>query len=265
MVLAQADGIALNCVGESGKQRGPGAPFVGERLAGAGPLTRKRHGAKVMTGLLHLNLINFLDFYFSLMFFVGTYRRFQQYRNIGKLVFAGPTRWPRLLKLIHEHRMIFLTWGTVLPALLALLLMLAQLIASRWVWPEAGQPPDGLTVERLGHLWLALPVVVPLGLEMVAFDICTLLLVSVVDREMIEKYFDQAEYWLCSGTAHVVRVVTFGFVNPRRMVNEEVRKALIEVGAMLNNTLWWMNLQVGLRFAFGLSLWLTWAVAHYMG
>ncbi len=215
-----------------------------------------------MTDLLHLNLIRFLDFYFSLLFFIGTYLRFQQYRSIGKLALAGPTRWPRLLKLLHEHRMLFLTWGTVLPALLALLLMLVQLIASRWIWPDAGHSEDGLTVERLGHLWLALPIVVPLGLAMVAFDIYTLCRVAVVDREMIEKYFDQAEYWLCSSTAHVVRVVTFGFINPRKMVADEVRKALLAVSAMLNYTLWWMNLQVGLRFAFGLSLWLTWALAQ---
>jgi hypothetical protein len=215
-----------------------------------------------MSGFLHLNLIHFLDFYFSLMFFIGVYRRFQQYQSIGKLALACPTRWPRLLKLIHEHRMLFLTWGTVFPALLALLLMLVQLVASRWIWPEAGQPPDGLVVERLGHFWLALPIIVPLGLAMVAFDIYTLLRVGVVDRAMIEKYFDQAEYWLGSGTAHVVRVVTFGFINPRKMVAEEVRKALIAVSAMLNYSLWWTNLQVGLRFSFGLSLWVTWAVSH---
>jgi hypothetical protein len=215
-----------------------------------------------MNGVLNLNLINFLDFYFSLLFFVGIYRRFMQYQNIGKLALACPSRWPRLLKLIHEHRMLFLTWGTVLPAVLALVLMLVQLIASRWLWPEAGERPDGLTVHRLGELWACLPLVVPLGLAMVAFDIYTLMRVGVVDREMIEKYFDQAEYWLSSGTAHVVRVVTFGFVNPRKMVAEEVRKALLAVSAMLNYTLWWTSLQVGLRFTFGLSLWLTWAVAR---
>jgi hypothetical protein len=218
-----------------------------------------------MSGLLHLNLIHFLDFYFSLMFFIGTYRRFQQYRSVGKLALTGPARWPRLLKLIHEHRMMFVTWGTVLPALLALVLMVVQLTASRWLWPEAGEPPDGLTVERLGHIWPALPVVVPLGVAMVRFDLKTLWSIYDIPRETIEKYFDQAEYWLASGTAHVVRVVTFGFVNPRRMVAQEVQKALIEISAMLNRSLWWTNRQVGLRFAFGLSLWVTWAVGHYLG
>src|SRR5947209_12829437 len=215
-----------------------------------------------MNRILHLNLIHFLDFYFSFLFFVGTYVRLRQYQNIGKLALAGPSRWPRLLKLIHEHRMLFLTWGTVMPAILALLLMLLQLVASRAVWPEAGEATDGLTVQRLVEVWPALPIVVPLGLAMVAFDLYTLLSVGDVDREMMEKYFDQAEYWLGSSTAHVVRVVTFGYINPRKMVADEVRKALLAVSDMLNYTLWWMNMQVGLRFGFGLSLWLTWALTH---
>src|SRR5205807_3435210 len=122
---------------------------------------------------------------FSLLFFIGAYRRFQQYRSIGKLALAGPGRWPLLFKLVHDHRMLFVTWGTVLPALLALVLMLVQLIASRSLWPEAGKPPDGLTIERLLHHWVALPVVIPLGLAMVAFDVCTLATVGVADRQMI--------------------------------------------------------------------------------
>ena len=215
-----------------------------------------------MSNLARLNLIHFLDFYFTLLFFVGTYRRFHQYQNIGRLVVACPGRWPRVLELLKQHRAIFLTWGTVLPALLAGVLMLVQLVASRFVFPDAGRPPDGLTVGRLGELWPALFIVLPLGAAMVAFDLYTLFLVGQLDRAMIETHLDQAEYWLCSRTAHVVRVVTFGYVNPRRMVAEEVQKALVAVSDMLNFTLWWTVTQTGLRFAFGLSLWLTWAVTR---
>ena len=49
------------------------------------------------------------------------------------------------------------------------------------------------------------------------------------------------------------------------MQSPEVRKALVAVSNMLNDTLWWINLQVGLRFGFGLSLWLTWALTHRLG
>jgi hypothetical protein len=218
-----------------------------------------------MNALLQLNLIHFLDFYFSLLFFIGAFRRFQQYQSIGKLALAGPGRWPRLLKLLHEHRMLFITWGTVLPAILALGLMLVQLLFSRFIWPEAGGAADGLTVERLLHHWIVSPFVALLGLAMVAFDIYTLATVGTIDRTTIEGYFDQAEYWLASRTAHVVCVVTFGYINPRKMVAEEVQKALVDVGEMINYNLWWMNVQVALRFAFGLSLWTTWALTHYFG
>ena len=67
--------------------------------------------------------------------------------------------------------------------------------------------------------------------------------------------------WLTSRTAHVVRFFTLGFVNPRRLVNTEVQKALVDATRQLNTNLWWMTVQMGLRIAFGLSLWLTWAVS----
>ncbi len=58
--------------------------------------------------------------------------------------------------------------------------------------------------------------------------------------------------------AHVVKIVTFGRINPRRKVAEEVQKALVDASNLLNTTLWWVNLQMALRFAFGLSLWIGW-------
>ncbi len=215
-----------------------------------------------MNGLLQLNLIHFLDFYFAFMFFVGTLRRFAQYRNIAVLVLFGPVRWPRLLELITEHRVVFFTGTTLVPAGMALGLWLVQLLASRLLWPEAGEPPDGLTIQSLLNHWPALVAVIPFALAMFGMDLYSLYWVGKLDRETMGKYFDQAEYWLRSHTAHVVRVVTFGYVDPRKIVNDEVRKALQMVKEMLNFTLWWVAIQVGLRFACGLSLWLTWALAH---
>ena len=68
---------------------------------------------------------------------------------------------------------------------------------------------------------------------------------------------------LAVGAATVLRVFTLGFVNPRRMVAVEVQKALLEASRMLNSTLWWVTVQVGLRIAFGLALWLTWALTKH--
>ena len=144
-----------------------------------------------------------------------------------------------------------------LPALLALVLSVVQWIASRKVWPHAD-----LTAGQLTQYWPALGAVVLLGLAMLCVDIYGVVVVGELDRTLLEKYFDQAEYWLRSHTAHVVRVFTFGMINPRQMVNVEVRKALLQASHMLNTTLWWVTAQVGLRVAFGLSLWLTWALMY---
>jgi hypothetical protein len=208
-----------------------------------------------MSGLAHLDLIRFLDFYFMFTFLAGTVRRIGQYLSIGRLVVTGPARWPRLLELVKQHRMVFLTWSTILPGLLALLLSAAQLIASQELWPHAQ-----LTAGDLAEHWWALGVVVPLGLAMLALDLYGIVVVGRFDRAQMEQYFDQAEYWLRSKAATVVRVFTLGYINPRRMVATEVRKALVAASELLNTTLWWVSMQVAVRLAFGLSLWLTWAL-----
>ncbi|MFO0967261.1 MAG: hypothetical protein U0793_17000 [Gemmataceae bacterium] len=213
--------------------------------------------------IAQLNLIHFLDFYFTTMFVLGTLRRLGQYRAIARLIWLMPGRWPNLLELVKKHRAIFMTWATVAPALLAGGVMLLQLIASRAVWPDAGRPPNGLTLTRLGHNVPALLIVAPIGLTMLALDVFTLIYIGHLDRAALEKNFDQAEYWLKSKTAHVVRVFTFGFVNPRRMVHDEVGKSLVGASNLLNRSLWWMFMQTGLRFAFGLGLWLTWAFGAF--
>jgi hypothetical protein len=215
-----------------------------------------------MSGWSDLSLIHFFDFYLVLMFVAGTLRRIDQYRHFAGLVFQGRGRWPRLLQLVKEHRTVFLTWATVLPALLALLLMVVQLLASRLVWPDSGRPPHGLSAARLVEYWPALLVLVPLGVAMLGVDLYGIVFVGKFNRAELEKHFDQAEYWLRSHTAIVVRVFTFGFINPRRLVTVEVRKALIDASQLLNTTLWWVIGQTGLRLAFGLALWLTWAVTR---
>jgi hypothetical protein len=219
---------------------------------------RARRG---MDSLWHLNLIHLLDFYFAFMFFAGTYRRFQQYQTMGRLAWSMPGRWPTLLRLIHQHRTLLLTWKTAAPALLALAVLLVQMTASRLVWPDAGHPPYGLELHHLLEHWPALLAVAPLGIAMLTMDLWGLIVVGAMDRPQMEKYFDQAEYWLRSPTAYVVQYATLGFINPRQMVAVEVRKALEAASGLINYTLWWIVSQTGLRFGFGLSLWLTWALA----
>lgn len=213
-----------------------------------------------MSGFWNLNLIHFLDFYFSFFFLANTMRRWRQYHAIARLVLATPGRWPRLLQLIQQNKAIVLSWTTFLPGLLALALSMLQILASRLVWPEAGVPPHGLTVERLAEHWHFLVVVIPLFVAVLWLDLYSLFFVAAVDRTEVEKYFDQAEYWLRSGTAHIVRIFTLGYINPRNMVTVEVRKALHQFSMLLHTTFSWVIMQTGLRLLFGLSLWLVWVL-----
>jgi hypothetical protein len=204
-----------------------------------------------------LNLIHLFDFYLAVMFLVSLYRRMSQYRAIGGLVLAVPGRWPRLFELVRRHGMVFLTWSTFLPALLALGLSIIQMVLSRLVFPSAE-----ITFASLAQLYVAWPILLALGGAMIAFDMWGILEVSTVDQAEVAKYFDEAEYWLRSWTAPVVHFFTLGKINPRQMVRVEVQKALIEASQMINTNLWWITGQVSLRVAFGLALWLTYALGH---
>lgn len=207
-----------------------------------------------MSSLRELNLIRFFEFYLALAFVASTAMRLRQYEAVVRLVRALPDRWPRLLKLVKEHHTIFLTWATLLPGALALGLCVLHSLACRLVWPHAE-----LTVGDLAELHVAVPVIATLGIAMFVVDLYATFKVGRVDRTLLERYFDQAEYWLRSWVAPVVHVFTLGYINPRQMVTVEVRKALIDASRLLNTTLWWVSGQVALRIAFGLSLWLAYA------
>jgi hypothetical protein len=210
-----------------------------------------------MTWLWDLNLIRFFDFYLALAFVLSTAMRIQQYRAVLGLIFTVPERWPRLFELVRQHRSIFLTWANLIPALVALILCVIHTLACRVVWPHAN-----LTLGQLAHTGAAVPVVAMLGLAMLGVDGYGIWKVGELDQTELEKYFDQAEYWLRSWTAPVVRIVTLGRVNPRQMVAAEVQTALLSTGQMLNSTMWWVSVQAGLRIAYGLSIWLTFALPH---
>jgi hypothetical protein len=208
-----------------------------------------------MSSLLDLNLIHLFDFYLAVMFLASTMLRINRYRSILALVGAVPGRWPRLFKLVREHRSVFLTWATVLPAILALTLSLTHMLACRLVWPQAK-----VTIGYLTSHEFAVPFIVVLGCLMLGVDWYATFTFGEVDRALMQKYFDQAEYWLRSWTAPVVRAFTLGYIDPRRMVGVEVRKALVQASQLVNTTLWWVTVQVTFRVAFGLALWLTYAL-----
>jgi hypothetical protein len=213
-----------------------------------------------MARLTDLHLIRFFSFYLTVMFVISTYLRLRQYRVTLNLVRRFPERWPHLLALVRQHKQVFLTWQTALPSLLSLALLTAHTLASRFIWPQAD-----FTVGKLLDLWPAVPPVALSAFAMIAFDVYGTVRVGQIDQAEMEKYFNQAEYWLKSRTAHVVRVFTLGYVNPRKMVAEEVQKALVSASNLVNSTLWWTVIQTCLRLAFGLSLWTTFVLQDWLG
>jgi hypothetical protein len=208
-----------------------------------------------MGWLLDLHLIRLFNFYLVAFFLIGTYVRWRQYQIFFVLLGRMPNRWPRLLRLVKQHRYIFVTWGTILPLALMLGLLLLNWLAIKLVWPEAD-----FTLRHLLGMWPALVVVALCGTAMVAFDIYGLVRAGTIDQVAMEGYFDQAEYWLRSWVAPVVRFFTLGRIHPRRMVAEEVGKALVSASVLLNTAVWWIILQTGLRMAYGLSLWVSYFV-----
>lgn len=205
--------------------------------------------------MTQINLIRLFDFYLAAMFLLSTMRRLEQYRSIGAIIVSAPGRWPKLLQEMKQHRAIFFTWTTLRPAALALSLAIVQMIASRIIWPQAH-----LTLAQLFQYWYVLPVVLLTFGAMGAVDLYFLIRVGRIDREETIKYLDQAEHWLTSWKAPVVRFLTLGYVDPRRMVNEEVRNALTALSDLMNRNFYWMSLQMGLRVLFGLVLWGIWAI-----
>jgi hypothetical protein len=208
-----------------------------------------------MNWFASVNLIHLFDFYLAAMFVVGAYRRIAQYQAFAGLALGMPGRWPHLFQLVKQFRTIFMTWNTVLPSMLALVIWGMQMLASRLIWHSAV-----LTGADLFSHWRAWPVLLPLGAAMLAVDFFFIVVVGEIDRVGIEKNFDTAEHWLSSWHAPAVRMLSFGYVNPRRMVHEEVRTALVAASDLLNRSLYWTCVQMGLRVLFGLGLWLTWAL-----
>jgi len=171
------------------------------------------------------------------------------------MVYRSAERWPKLRSLAATHRAIFLRWPTVLPAVLALLLVIANTLASRFVWVDAQVTP--------GDLWrhpLALVAVAISGGLMGFLDFRSVFLFGRFDRAAVEAELDRAEHWLGSWKAPAIRFLTAGLINPRRIVGEEVRLALVNASLNVNGQLWGRSVQIVARFAFGLALWVTWAV-----
>jgi hypothetical protein len=59
-------------------------------------------------------------------------------------------------------------------------------------------------------------------------------------------------------------VLSLGYVNPRTMVDREVRASLESAAGWLTSTFRWVSVQAGLRIGFGLALWGSWAMEGWL-
>src|SRR6266540_2953007 len=84
-----------------------------------------------------LNLIRVFDFYVTLMFVISLVRRWDVYLNAIRILIGVRGRWPKLIARLGEHKSLILNRAFFRPAVLALVLTAAQLVASRVIFPQA--------------------------------------------------------------------------------------------------------------------------------
>jgi hypothetical protein len=205
-----------------------------------------------MPDVFSANLIRLFDFYLALAFLVGLWRRRGVYLDAVRIALSTYGKRRRLLERVGGHKHLLLSTDVVRPFLVVVGLTVVQWVCSRLIWPHAN-----ISVRDLATVWWQLPIVVAAFLPMFAVDLYFLINVARFDRGSTEVYLDYAETWL-GWRAPVVRVITLGIVNPRRIVDAEMRKSLQQLTASASWAMWWTSVQSGLRVTFGLVIWLLW-------
>lgn len=200
------------------------------------------------------NLIRVFDFYLAATLVVGLARRRRLYWDAAVLVVRFRGRWPRLVGRLKLHHGVLLTRDVIRPLLAAVALTLVQFVCSRLIWPTAA-----LTGEAVAGHWAMLLPISLAAVPMLLVDLYFLVRVGRFDRGSTEGYLDQAEHWLASWKTPAIRLATLGYVNPQRMVDDEVVKGLEGVGRMVSWASRWVAIQITFRVLFGLMMWLVWA------
>jgi hypothetical protein len=210
-----------------------------------------------MTRLASANLIHVFSFYLASVALLSFARRYLVYLDAVRLVVRLRGRWPRVVDRLKAQYGVLVTREVIAPTAVAVGLMLLQMVCSRVIWPRADLPAGAVWASH----WKTF-VLLAAAAPMLAVDGYFLLRVGRFDRGATEQYLDLAEHWLNSWKAPAVRAVTFGYVNPRRMVDAEVRKGLEQMGQMVGWSMRWVAIQVACRVAFGLTVWLVWAAGR---
>ncbi len=208
-----------------------------------------------MTRFETINLIRLFDFYLAVMLLLSFARRYTVYWDTIRVLLAVRGRWPKLLDRMKQHHGVLVTAEVIRPLAVAIALTLVQMICSRLIWPTATLAGS----EVLGYWWKCTILVVAIA-PMVAVDVYFLIRVGRFNRSETEMYLDKAEHWLGSWKTPAIRAMTLGYVNPHRIVDQEVKKSLAYLGQTVSWTAWWVSVQVSCRVACGLTIWLLWAL-----
>jgi hypothetical protein len=206
-----------------------------------------------MTALLDANLIRLFDFYLVLMFVIGLLRRATFYKDVTLISIAAITKQPNLVRRLGANRDVLMNWPTIRPIVLAIALMVVQFILSRLIWPEAT-----ITLREIGPHYGQDAILIILFAAMFAVDVYFLIRIGQIDRGEANKTLLRAEYWLTSWQGPFIKTVTFGYVNPRKMVDDQLREGLTWFRSTMTWSMWWVIVQVSLRVAFGVAIWFFW-------
>jgi hypothetical protein len=200
------------------------------------------------------NLLHLFEFYIALMFLLGLSRRYPIYWDTLRMLIAVKGRWPRLLSKMTQNYGLLVKTEVIRPLVIMVTLMTVQFLCSRLLFPDAEVTWQDVSDSywRIGLLVLG---VVP----MIVIDVYFLIFIGGFDRTTAEKSLDQAEHWLGSWKATAVKMATMGYVNPRKIVDAELQKGLVQLRQTVSWTAWWISLQIACRMACGLTIWLLWA------
>ncbi|MFL5328064.1 MAG: hypothetical protein ACJ8C4_04060 [Gemmataceae bacterium] len=199
-----------------------------------------------------MNLLSLFGFYLAAMCIISIVRRLDLYRAMAHLGLVLLRKYQKLFGRIQEQRAVLFTGSIILPAAMTGVLWAAQTVLTRLIFPHAN-----VTFSQLATRWWALAAVLLPSVAVIAIDAYFLIRVGQIDTAATEKYFQQAEGWIGTWKSKLVRAATFGKIDPHRMVDDEVKKALVAGNKLIHSALWWTVVQTAARLLLGLGLWMS--------
>ncbi len=200
-----------------------------------------------------IHLFRAFNAYLTVMFLVSLAQSLQFYLAILGLVKKAPGRWPRLVRLIGQHAGALITPGLLWPLAGSMVLMVAQWVATMFIWPAAD-----------GFILGSVPFVAGIGISivgtlMVGWDLYRILQGTTLDARAVEPYLALAEGALHPGAVVLSRTFSLGRFNPVNIVSAELKKQMSLLDRSMRVSLWWMLAALVLRGLFALGLWITYA------